>query len=246
MAAMRRAFSSAERTVRRRWPRSGLAGPKVRGTSPWCRSRSAAASAASWSPMRTSRKLVTEGNGSPAGRGKAGGEPLALLDQATDVAGGDVGHAQGGRADGGRDRGHRAGRPVALQPGDRVSRRDGVADADARQGERLGHGAHDDELRIAVAQRHHRAAGELVIGLVDDDRRSGEPRLAAASRMASTLASGSSRPVGLLGTVSQTSCASPSRASMAGRSRAKPASGPRRGTAITRAGRWEVSTPYMP
>jgi hypothetical protein len=47
MTSIRRAFSGALRTVSRRWPRSGLAEPNVRGTMPARSSQVAAASAAS-------------------------------------------------------------------------------------------------------------------------------------------------------------------------------------------------------
>lgn len=43
----RRSFSARLRIVRRRWPRSGFAGPNVRGTMPACSNASAARSAAS-------------------------------------------------------------------------------------------------------------------------------------------------------------------------------------------------------
>ena len=77
-AASRRSFSSRERTVRRRWPRNGLAGPNVRGTMP-ARSRpSAACSAASLSPIRTSRKLQMLGQGCQPQVGEPRHEPLPL------------------------------------------------------------------------------------------------------------------------------------------------------------------------
>ena len=142
-------------------------------------------------------EVASLGDGSRAERGEPVDDAVALVLDDLDRAEHDVGVLEGdpgdrlGRAD------QVVGQPDEAQRVDELGCRDEVAEAATGEGERLAHGARHDEPRVLGEQRQRdrrSGAGELGVGLVDDDDRVG-----AASRTAPMTSNGSAVPVGLFG-----------------------------------------------
>ena len=122
------------------------------------------------------------GNDPETHAGQGFRHPLALGDQRRHAAQGVVGVPQGGAGGGLGEH-----RQVVRQPHQqhRVDDRgsgDQVAESPAGEGERLAHGAADDQLGRVVVDQRDRAGlrGEFAVGLVDDQDAAGHPVQQAA------------------------------------------------------------------
>ena len=112
----------------------------------------------------TKRKFAVRRQRLEPERAQRRGEPLALLDHAGVTSGGDASAASASA----REARHRRRRLAAVQLGGESRDGDRVADARAREPERLRERAqHDDAV---VDQRDRRLAGVLEVRLVDDER----------------------------------------------------------------------------
>ncbi len=208
--AMRRSFSSAARTVRRRWPASGCPAGKVRGTRPRRRSPSADVAARSGEPKSTRTKFVTD---RPTAQPRARSGRRRGASRSTRTR-----SRLASRIDGSaRASVTTVTETVETEPGGRyglslaISSGRGDRETDPQAGQRVGlaGGPDDDEVRVAVTQAQQRPADELGVGLVEDDDRRlaavARPRRRSARRAGAAMApSGSARAVGLFGLHSQT------------------------------------------